>query len=63
YAFRVIDPAVAADEPFRPRIVAMVVVGALAGLVFGVIAALLLNGLRAGRVSALGESHEPRRMV
>jgi len=59
YAFRVIDPAVAPDEPFRPRIVAMVVVGAVAGLVFGIIAALLLNGLRAGRVSNLGESREP----
>jgi len=63
YAFRVIDPAVAPDEPFRPRIVAMVVGGAFAGLALGVIAALLLNGLRAGRVSTVGESHEPRRMV
>jgi uncharacterized protein involved in exopolysaccharide biosynthesis len=41
----------------------MVVVGAFAGLVLGIIAALLLNGLRAGRVSALGESHEPGKMV
>jgi uncharacterized protein involved in exopolysaccharide biosynthesis len=60
YAFRVIDPAVAPDEPFRPRIVAMVVVGMVAGLVLGVIAALLLHGLRAGRVSSLGESHDSR---
>jgi uncharacterized protein involved in exopolysaccharide biosynthesis len=62
YAFRVIDPAVAPDEPFRPRIVVMVVVGAVAGLVLGVLAALLLNGLRAGRLPALSESHEPRTM-
>jgi uncharacterized protein involved in exopolysaccharide biosynthesis len=62
YAFRVIDPAVVPDKPFRPRSVAMVVVGAVAGLVFGVIAALLLNGLRAGRVSGPGESREPHTM-
>jgi len=60
YAFRVIDPAVAPDEPFRPRIVAMVTVGTVAGLALGVIAALLLNGLRAARVSTPGESDDSR---
>jgi len=61
YAFRVIDPAVAPDEPFRPRFVAMVGLGAVAGLVLGVIAALLLNSLRAGGVSTHGASSLERR--
>jgi uncharacterized protein involved in exopolysaccharide biosynthesis len=43
FAFRVIDPAVAAEEPFKPDIVLMLLLGAMLGLLGGVILALFLN--------------------
>lgn len=43
YAFRVIDPATVPEEPFKPRMVPMVVVGGGVGVIAGIMLALLLN--------------------
>lgn len=43
YAFRVIDPATLPEEPSRPRMVPMVVVGGGLGVIAGIMLALLLN--------------------
>jgi len=45
YAFRIVDPAMAADldEPVRPRLPIMVAVGLVLGLVLGVLAAMLAD--------------------
>jgi len=49
YAFRVIDPAVVADEPFKPVMVLMVVFGIVSGVVLGIILALIFSFVRAQR--------------
>ena len=46
YAFRVIDPATAPEEPFKPRMLPMLVIGTGLGLIAGVMLALLLNMVR-----------------
>lgn len=43
YAFRVIDPAIAPEEPFRPKPLSMTVLGAAFGAVFGVVLVFVLN--------------------
>jgi uncharacterized protein involved in exopolysaccharide biosynthesis len=43
FAFRVIDPAVAPEEAFRPNRPLMLLAGALLGILCGVILALILN--------------------
>jgi uncharacterized protein involved in exopolysaccharide biosynthesis len=54
YAFRVIDPATVPEEPFRPRMVPMVVVGGGVGIIVGVMLALLLNLGRRRREIGVG---------
>ena len=49
YAFRVIDPAVVPEEPFKPNIVLMVVFGIVSGTVLGIILALIIGSVRAQR--------------
>jgi len=46
YAFRVIDPAVVPDEPFKPAVILYTLLGAVSGIVIGVILALFLNYAR-----------------
>jgi len=55
FAFKVIDPAVVPEEPFRPKVLLMLVLGTLVGLLAGVLVALLLNAARSGRASDLEE--------
>lgn len=45
YAFRVVDPAIApnSDAPVRPRLAVMISVGALLGLILGLLAALVAD--------------------
>ena len=43
FAFRVIDPAVAPEEAFRPNVTLMLLVGAVLGILGGVALALILN--------------------
>ncbi|MFQ5643167.1 MAG: Wzz/FepE/Etk N-terminal domain-containing protein [Thiogranum sp.] len=51
YAFRVIDPAVVPEEPCRPDVKLYLVLGAVSGIVIGMILALFLNYVRCqGRV-------------
>ncbi|HHH44109.1 MAG TPA: hypothetical protein ENK49_08225 [Gammaproteobacteria bacterium] len=45
YAFRVIDPAVVPEEPFKPDMVLMVVSGALSGAVLGIIFAMIIGSV------------------
>lgn len=59
YAFKVIDPAVPADEPFKPHVLLMVVLGTLAGLVLGVGVALVRNAAGAREDSVAAESKRP----
>jgi len=49
FAFRVIDPAVAAEEAFKPNIALMLLLGAMLGLLGSVILALFLNFLQTQR--------------
>lgn len=49
FAFKVIDPAVAPQEPFQPKVLMIATLGVLLGLVAGIIAALVLNTVRTGR--------------
>jgi uncharacterized protein involved in exopolysaccharide biosynthesis len=49
YAFRVIDPAVVPEEPFKPVMVLMVVLGIVSGAVLGIILALIFNSVRVRR--------------
>lgn len=46
YAFKVVDPAIVAEEPFKPKLVVRVVFGIAFGLMLGIFLALLLNLLR-----------------
>ncbi len=46
YAFRVIDPATAPEEPFKPRVLLMVVLSTTLGLILGIILVLILNAVR-----------------
>jgi uncharacterized protein involved in exopolysaccharide biosynthesis len=54
YAFRVIDPATVPEEPFKPRMVPMVVVGGGVGVIAGIMLALLLNLARRRREIGVG---------
>lgn len=45
YAFRVIDPAVVPEEPFKPMVPLMTVLGTILGAMLGVILALILNAV------------------
>lgn len=56
YAFRLIDPAAAPEEPFRPKVAPMVVLGAVLGLMGGILLALFLNFLRLQREATPGEA-------
>ena len=47
YAFKVIDPAVAPEDPVRPKVVAMVALGTAVGLLLGFIVALVFNARQA----------------
>ena len=49
YAFKVIDPAVAPEEPFRPKLLPMVVLGLLLGLVAGMATALVMNAVTSAK--------------
>jgi len=49
FAFRVIDPAVAAEEAFKPNMTLMLLLGAMLGTLGSVILALFLNFLQAQR--------------
>jgi len=49
YAFRVIDPAVVPEEPFKPTVVLMVVFGIVSGVVLGIILAMILSSVRVQR--------------
>jgi len=49
FAFRVIDPAVAAEGAFKPNMVPMLLLGAMLGLLGSVILALFLNFLQTQR--------------
>jgi len=46
FAFRVIDPATAPEEPFKPRVLLMVVLSTTLALILGVILVLILNAVR-----------------
>jgi LPS O-antigen subunit length determinant protein (WzzB/FepE family) len=48
FAFKVIDPATAPDEAYKPRVGLMVILSTTSGLIFGIILALVLNALRGG---------------
>lgn len=60
FAFKVIDPAMPPEEPFRPRSLAMIVLGTVLGLVAGVVLALLLSAYRATREGDAGETPATR---
>jgi len=53
FAFRVIDPAVAAEEAFKPKIVLLLLLGAMLGVLGSVILALFLNFLQTQRQAAV----------
>ena len=53
FAFRVIDPAVAAEEAFKPNIALLVLLGAMLGILGSVILALFLNLLQAQTEAAV----------
>ncbi len=55
YAFKVIDPAVVPEEPARPKVLVMVVLGTVFGLILGVVVALVLNARQAGHKLSLPE--------
>lgn len=48
YAFRVIDPAVVPEEPFRPNMVLMVVFGIVSGTVLGIVLASIFSSVKSG---------------
>lgn len=49
YAFKVIDPATAPEEPFNVRWLVMLVMSTILGLVLGITLALILNAVRIKR--------------
>jgi len=53
FAFRVIDPAVAAEEAFKPNIALLLPLGAMLGILGSVILALFLNFLQTQREAAV----------
>ncbi|TCK18115.1 subunit length determinant protein [Thiogranum longum] len=52
YAFKVIDPATAPEEPFNVRLVMTLVLSAIFGLIFGIVVALVVNAIRGERNAA-----------
>lgn len=46
FAFKVIDPATVPEEPFKPRVLLLVVLSITIGLMVGVILALIFNAVR-----------------
>ena len=50
YAFRVIDPAVAAERPVRPKRLNIVAAGAVLGLVLALVLVLVRHALRREKV-------------
>lgn len=52
FAFKVIDPAIAPDEPFKPKMPLMVILSTGIGLMLGVILSLILNAVRSKPDSA-----------
>jgi uncharacterized protein involved in exopolysaccharide biosynthesis len=46
YAFKVIDPATAPEEPFKPRVLLIIILSTTIGLILGVVLALILNAVR-----------------
>jgi len=57
YAFRVIDPAVVPEEPFKPTMALMVVLGIVSGAVLGFILAVIFSSVRAQRERAIYQSN------
>jgi uncharacterized protein involved in exopolysaccharide biosynthesis len=57
YAFRVIDPAVVPEHPFKPNKGLMVVFGIVSGAVLGIIFAMIFSSVRAQRERAICQSH------
>ncbi|GMQ89025.1 MAG: Wzz/FepE/Etk N-terminal domain-containing protein [Gammaproteobacteria bacterium] len=57
YAFRVIDPAVVPEDPFKPVMVLMVVFGIAFGAVLGIILAVIFSSVRAQRDRAIYQSN------
>ena len=51
YAFKVIDPATAAEEPFNVRLLMTLVLSVILGLTLGVVVALVVNAIRAERAA------------
>jgi len=52
YAFKVIDPAIAPEEPFNIRWLATFVLSGAFGLILGIVLALILNAVRVERKAA-----------
>ncbi len=46
FAFRVIDPATAPEEPVKPRVTLMVILATTLGLILGIVLAFILNAVR-----------------
>ena len=57
YAFRVIDPAVVPERPFKPKKVLTVLLGIASGAALGVILAMILNAVRTRRNTDIFRSH------
>jgi uncharacterized protein involved in exopolysaccharide biosynthesis len=53
FAFRVIDPAVAAEDAFKPKMALLLLLGAMLGILGSVILALFLNFLQTQREAAV----------
>lgn len=60
YAFRAVDRALApdVDEPVRPRRLLLIMLGAITGLIVGVVAVLVFEPLRQDWANALVRGHE-----
>jgi uncharacterized protein involved in exopolysaccharide biosynthesis len=55
FAFRVIDPAVAAEEAIKPNLPLMLLLGAMLGMLGSVILVLLLNFLQTQREATVND--------